>query len=82
MKSSYDIGIERDELEKQQQQAIAKQEEKRIELYKVSREILLLQMKKKDLTNEKEMLDFVVRNNTIELRLKQSEFFNAKNSGI
>lgn len=80
--TSYEIGLKQDEKEKDLQGAIKILFEVEQEILLLSRQIIDLQGKKKDLEISKLKASQNVKVISSELRILKNQFFAAKNSGI
>jgi len=82
MNSSHDTGELIVIKEKELTESLKSQREVGQHLYEVSKEILQLQLKKKELTNAQDVADYNVRVLNGDLRVLRHKYFSEKNSGI
>jgi len=82
MNSSHDTGELIVIKEKELAESLKSQREVGQHLYEVSKEILQLQLKKKELTNAQDVADYNVRVLNGDLRVLRHKYFSEKNSGI
>ena len=82
MRSSSVIDMEKTQLEKDLKVAIGKKSVVEVAMHELSREILVLQVKKKDLSISLTKARMNVRVLEVDISLKTSEFFSTKNEGL
>ena len=80
--SSHDIGTWIDEKEKELNVALFDQETVEEALIIISKDILTLQQRKKDLQLSQSKANHIVRSLSLELRRGRNAFFSARNSGL
>jgi hypothetical protein len=82
MNSSYDTGELIVIKEKELAESLKSQREVGQHLYEISKEIMTMQIKKKELTNAQDIADHNVRVLNGDLRVLRHRYFSEKNSGI
>lgn len=82
MNSSHDTGELIVQKEKELAESLKAQREVGQAVYEISRDIMQLQLKKKELLNAQETADFNVRTLNGDLRVLRHRYFSERNSGI
>lgn len=81
-KSSHEFGLERDELQKQLKQAIEANETFEQSRLDLQRQIIKLQLSKKELEMALSKSHSNLSQLRISIKLKESQFWQARNGGI